>query len=49
MKKKNLKSLNLNKRSISQFKQEEITGGITPAVPIITYTITRTISYVLCD
>lgn len=49
MKKKNLKSLTLNKRAISHFKQEEVKGGITPIVPIVTYTVPLTISYFLCD
>ena len=49
MKKKNLKSLTLNKRSISHFKQEEIKGGVTPLTPwIVTKTI-EAASRLVCD
>ena len=49
MKKKNLKSLNLNKKTISHFKQEEIKGGVTPLTPGITKEITDAISDLFCE
>jgi len=32
MKKRNFRTLNLNKKTISKFEQEEIKGGVTPIV-----------------
>jgi len=37
MKKKNLKSLNLNKRSISNFKAQSVNGGSTPCTTTTTF------------
>ena len=39
MKKKNLKSLTLNKRKISTFKSNEVQGGLTPLTPWTTTVI----------
>lgn len=46
MKKKNLKSLNLNKRSISSFRAQSVNGGSTPICTVtITYLTDEIISW----
>ena len=44
MKKKKLKSLNLNKRSISSFKAQSVNGGSSPACTLTIFKVTQDIS-----
>ena len=48
MKKRNLKSLNLNKRSISNLQQQEVKGGASILIPFNTCTILTVVSLIAC-
>jgi hypothetical protein len=48
MKKRNLKSLKLNKRSISNLQQQEVKGGASILIPFNTCTILTLASLLAC-